>query len=207
MLQFDMFIGLTGGIACGKSLVASHFQQLGAAVIDTDELAHELLEPGRPGYDAVLAAFGREILDAGGAGPAINRRRLADIVFADSTQRARLETILHPLIFAEASRRRLALEAADPDGVIVFVVPLLFETGADQLVEHIVAVVSDEETQVARLVARDGINRDEALRRVRAQWPVSEKQRRADDWIDGTQAPDDVRRQVEALYKKLKASG
>ncbi|MEW6325055.1 MAG: dephospho-CoA kinase [Nitrospirota bacterium] len=199
-----MVVGLTGGIACGKSLVAGHFQRLGAHIIDTDELAHELLEPGRAGYEAVLAAFGPDILDRNGPSPpAISRRRLGALVFGDSAQRARLEAILHPLIFAEAARRRSAIEAAAPKALIVLVVPLLFETGADRLVDRTVAVTADEETQAARLMARDGLDRDAALRRVRAQWPASEKRRRADDWIDGGRTPDEVRRQVEALYKKF----
>jgi dephospho-CoA kinase len=153
----------------------------------------------------VVDAFGDAILDrAAGTGPAtINRHRLGAIVFAEPGQRARLESILHPLIFAEADRRRAALEAADPGALIVFVAPLLFETGADRRVERTVAVVTDEATQLDRLMARDGLSRDEALGRIRAQLPAAEKQRRAHEYIDGARPPDDVRRQVEAIVNRL----
>lgn len=204
-----MFIGLTGGIACGKSLVAQCFQTLGAFIIDADELAHRLLEPGQPGYPAVLEAFGPAILDAreGTASPPINRRKLGGIIFADPAQRKRLEAILHPLVFAEADRQRAALNAAKPNALIIFVVPLLFETGADRKVDRTIAVVADEVTQASRLMARDGLNREEALQRIRAQWPVTEKQRRAHDTIDGARPPDEVRQQVAMLFKYLVGPG
>jgi len=160
-----MFIGLTGGIACGKSLVAQCFHALGAHIIDADELAHRLLEPGQPGYRAVLEVFGPSMLDGGvdgAAGAPINRRRLGALVFADAAQRRRLEGLLHPLIFAEADRQRAALEARHPGGLILFVVPLLFETGADRRVDRTIAVVADEATQTSRLMARDGLTREEA---------------------------------------------
>ena len=200
-----MFVGLTGGIACGKSLVARYFQALGAHLIDADELAHRLLEPGQPGYQAVLAAFGTSILDqAEGAGPApINRRRLGTIVFSDAAERRRLEAILHPLIFAEADRLRGALDAAHPHALIVFVAPLLFESGADRRVDRTIAVIADEATQISRLMARDGLNREEAMQRIRAQWSAAEKAKRADETIDGARPPDVVRQQVAELYKKL----
>jgi dephospho-CoA kinase len=201
-----MFIGLTGGIACGKSLVAQCFRTLDAHIIDADELAHRLLEPGQPGYTAVVDAFGPSILQQreGNAPAPIDRRRLGGIIFADAAQRRRLEAILHPLIFAEADRQRAELEAAHPEALIIFVAPLLFETGADQRVDRTIAVVADEATQASRLMTRDGLSREEALQRIRAQWPVAEKQRRADETIDGAGSPDEVRRQVVELYKKLK---
>ena len=204
-----MFIGLTGGIACGKSFVAQCLRTLGAHVIDADELAHRLLEPGQPGYKAVLDAFGPAMLDQQGdhAPARINRRRLGALVFADQTQRTRLEAILHPLIFAEADRQRAALEAAEPGALIIFVVPLLFETGADRRVDRTIAVVADEATQASRLMARDGLDREEALLRIRAQLPVNEKARRADHTIDGALPPDDVRRQAAELFKRLVGEG
>jgi dephospho-CoA kinase len=200
-----MFVGLTGGIACGKSLAAQYFQELGAKIIDADALARRLLEPGQPGYDAVLAAFGTTVLDdtTGRAPAPIHRGRLAAIIFADSAQRARLEAILHPLIFAEAARQRAALEAAEPGALILFVAPLLFETGAQRRVDRTIAVVADEATQLARLMTRDTLTREEAERRLRAQMPVAEKRRRADYCLDGARPPDDVRRQVGELFQRL----
>ena len=200
-----MFIGLTGGIACGKSLAAHYFQELGAKIIDADDLAHRLLEPGQPGYQVVLAAFGPSFLDDKTAqGPAtINRSRLGTAVFGDVAERARLEAILHPLIFAEAARLRAALEAADRNALILYVAPLLFETGANRLVERTIVVVADEETQLARLMARDGLRREEAELRLRAQLPVAEKQRQADFCIDGARPPGDVRQQVAAIFQRL----
>ena len=200
-----MFVGLTGGIACGKSLVATYFRELGARVIDADELAHRLLEPSRPVYQAVLAVFGPSILQPphGAAPPLIDRRRLGERIFADPVERARLEAIVHPAIFAEAARLRAEMERADREGLILFMAPLLFETGADQWVDRTIAVVADEETQLNRLMARDGLSREAALERVATQLPVADKQARADDWIDGAQPPDAVRAQVTALYRRL----
>ncbi|HTP41015.1 MAG TPA: dephospho-CoA kinase [Nitrospiria bacterium] len=200
-----MFVGLTGGIACGKTLVAHCLQSLGAHLIDADELAHRLLEPGQPGYSAVLNVFGPSILDqAEGVSPApINRRRLGALIFADADQRRRLEAILHPLIFAEADRQRNALAAAHPQALIVFVAPLLFETGADRRVDRTIVVAADEATQAHRLIARDGLTREEAFQRIRAQWPVTEKAKRADETIDGARPPDEVKQQVAELYQRL----
>jgi dephospho-CoA kinase len=125
------------------------------------------------------------------------------MVFADVAQRARLEAILHPLIFAKAARLRAALEAADRHAVILFVAPLLFETGANRLVERTIVVVADEETQLARLMARDRLRREEAELRLRAQLPVAEKRRQADFCIDGARPPDDVRQQAAAIFQRL----
>ena len=206
-----MFVGLTGGIACGKSVVAKIFQELGAHLIDADALAHTLLEPGQPGYKAAIAAFGPSILhpapppaEPGGRPEPINRAELGARVFADPAQRARLESILHPMIFAEARRRRAALETDDPNALILFEAPLLFETGADGWVDQTIVVTADDATQLSRLMTRDGLSRDEALNRLKAQLPVAEKQRRADFCIDGTRPLDDIHRQVAAIYEKLK---
>jgi dephospho-CoA kinase len=210
-----MLIGLTGGIACGKSLVAKLFRELGAHVIDADALGHRLLEPGQPGYYAVVEAFG-PLLGIPAIpstdpshhdhAPHLDRSRLGAVIFANPAQRAQLEAILHPLIFAEASRQRRAIETSHAGALILFEAPLLYETGADSWVQRTIVVSADEATQLSRLMARDGLTREEAQQRIASQLPVAVKRQRADYCIDGGAPPDEVRHQVTTLYATLTGS-
>ena len=191
-------VGLTGGIATGKTTVARHFESWGATVIDADRLARELVEPGAAGYAPVVQEFGPGIVAPDGR---IDRAALARIVFADPARRARLEAILHPLIFAaeEAALDRLA--ASPPEivagnaGIAVVNAALLVEAGTWRNYQRLVVVHCDEAVQVGRLMQRDGMGRDDAQARVRAQMPTREKLKLAHYAIDtsGSEAETEAR--------------
>ncbi|MBI5394001.1 MAG: dephospho-CoA kinase [Verrucomicrobia bacterium] len=169
-------VGLTGGIATGKTTVAGMFARLGAMIIDTDALAHRAIEAGAPAYDAVIEAFGRGIVDAGGA---INRARLGEIVFADDPQRQRLNAIVHPAVRAAWTAEVEDLRRRGWRGVVMIVVPLLFEVGLEKQVDAVVTVACSEATQRDRLRER-GLSDAQADARIRAQWPVAVKMEKAD---------------------------
>ena len=197
-------VGLTGGIGSGKSSVASLLRALGALLIDADAIVHELQGPGSPLLGEMVREFGPGILDANGA---LARETLGQIVFADAEKRARLGAIVHPRVGAEMARR---LEAARARGVplVVLDVPLLLEgrAGASGLpYEAVIVVWAPESVQLERQMRRDGRDRDEALRRIRAQMPLDEKRRLADHVIDNSGSLEDTERQVRALYRQLVA--
>ena len=197
-------VGLTGGIGSGKSSVASLLRALGALLIDADAIVHELQGPGSPLLGEMVREFGPGILDANGA---LARETLGQIVFADDEKRARLGAIVHPRVGVEMARR---LEAARARGVplVVLDVPLLLEgrAGASGLpYEAVIVVWAPESVQLERQMRRDGRDRDESLRRIRAQMPLDEKRRLADHVIDNSGSLEDTERQVRALYRQLVA--
>jgi dephospho-CoA kinase len=194
-------VGLTGGIACGKSTVAAMFRDLGAYVVDADQLAREALAPGSPGARAVARAFGRDVAPNG----VVDRARLGALVFGHAKRRKRLEAIVHPYVFA--AERRLAREIAsrDPDALVVFDAALLIETGAHRRMDAVVVVIADQRTQLARLAARDRLSRAGALARIRSQWPLAAKRRVADYVIDGRRPRREVRRVVRGIVKELRS--
>jgi dephospho-CoA kinase len=187
-------VGLTGGIASGKTIVAKFFADLGARVIDTDEIAREVVAPGRPALDDIAAAFGPGILSPSGK---LDRARLRELVFDDPEARQRLEAILHPLIRGETKAR------ADAAGGTyqLLVVPLLIETDFGDLVDRILVVDCPEEVQRTRLLARDNESPEGADRIMGAQLGRSERLAAADDVIDNAGSLDQTLRQVEALHK------
>lgn len=197
-------IGLTGGIASGKSTVAGILAKLGAAIVDADQLAREVVVPGEAAYQAIVAEFGAGILHPDGT---INRLALGKLVFADPAARRRLERITHPAIARRAEERLAALkEAGTP--VIVYMAPLLIEAGATSRVDEIWVVYADRETQVARLMARDGISRTEALQRLAAQMPMEEKRTYGKVVIDNRGAPEETERQVREIWdREIKSPG
>ncbi len=189
-------VGLTGGIGSGKSAASSLFESLGAAVVDTDVIAHELTAPGGAAIESIRNAFGDEVIDARGA---LDRAAVRRKVFADASAKARLEAILHPMIRAEADRRSAAARAP----YVVLVVPLLVESGGYRSRVRRVAVVDcPEEVQVARVMTRSGLSAEEARAIMAAQ--VSREQRLAvaDDVIDNGGDLAALRPQVEALHRR-----
>jgi len=188
-------VGLTGGIASGKTTVADMFAALGAGVIDTDAIARDVVAPGEPGLEAVVAEFGPGILTASGE---IDRPALRRVVFADAARRRALEAILHPLIRQRTLERLGALDA--PYAVIV--VPLLLESGFDQLVDRIAVVDCPEEQQTRRLRERDGADATMAAAMLAAQTDRRRRLAEADDVIDNSGSLDATRRQVEALHAR-----
>jgi dephospho-CoA kinase len=194
-------IGLTGGIATGKSYVRSKFEELGVPTIDADVLARDAVAPGSEGLTAVVARFGPGVLDAGRA---LDRRRLAHIVFADAGARRDLEAIVHPFVRAQADAWFRQLDPAQHP-IAIADIPLLYETGGDTLYEAVIVTACDPEEQVRRIVARDHISETEARQRLAAQMPIEEKVRRATYVIrtDGSHA--DTDRQVAEILRKLTA--
>ncbi len=191
-------VGLTGGIASGKSLVAGMLRDLGAAVVDADRIAREVVAPGGPAHDGVVRAFGPAVVRPDGT---LDRQALAARIFADPAARRQLNALTHPHV-----RRRMAEEAArlaaGGAGVIVFDIPLLLDTtdGRDLGLEGILVVSADDEVRVRRLMARDGLSEEEARRRLAAQMPLRDKVARADWVIDNSGAPEETRRQVERVW-------
>jgi dephospho-CoA kinase len=191
-------VALTGGIATGKSYVAGRLRDLGVPVIDADVLARAAVAPGTEGFAAVVRRFGTAVLAPDGA---LDRARLGDIVFRDPTARRDLEAIVHPPV-------RRAIEAffqAQPPGTPFAVadIPLLFESGRTRDFDRVVVAACDHEMQMRRLMTRDGLSREDAARRVAAQWPIEEKMARADHVVrtDGPHADTDA--QVAALAARL----
>jgi dephospho-CoA kinase len=195
-----IWVGLTGGIASGKSTVSRLFREAGAFIIDADEIAHDVIRKGGPAYAPVVEAFGPDILDETGE---IDRKRLGAIVFQDAHQRERLNRLVHPHVYARAETERKAIAAAYPDAVILFDVPLLIETGAHREMDQVILVYVDRATQIDRLMKRDRLTREEAERRIDAQMPLDEKRRFADEVIDTRVPLPGVESAVRSLYRRL----
>jgi dephospho-CoA kinase len=194
-------VALTGGIASGKTTVASLFAARGVPLIDTDVIAREVVEPGQPALDAVVAAFGPEVLGPDGR---LDRRRLRDIVFADAAARGRLESILHPAIRAEMERQSRAAAVVGPYQLLV--IPLLAEGGRRDHVDRVLVVDVPEIVQVERLTARDAVTREQAVAALQAQASRAARLAIADDVITNTGGVEELERQVaelHALYQRL----
>lgn len=196
-----MRVGLTGGVASGKSTVAAILRDLGATVIDSDELAREVVEPGTPGLAAVVEEFGDEVLSDDGR---LDRSALGVIVFADEHRRLRLESILHPLIRARSAE----LEAkAPPDGLVVHDIPLLAESGQADLFDAVLVVDVPVEVQVDRMVRERGWTREDAESRVAAQAHRERRRAIATYVLDNTGTRDDLRERLTEVVGELVSTG
>jgi dephospho-CoA kinase len=197
-----ILVGLTGGIATGKSTVAGMFKRCRAMVIDADALAREVVQPGKPAWREIVKAFGKTVLNPDRT---LNRQALGEKVFGHPAKLRQLEHIIHPRVARE--QRRLTRQAArtDPNAVVIYDVPLLFEAGIDTRVDTIIVVTADRETQIARLKKRNGLSRSEALRRIKSQMPLAEKRRRADYTLSGTLPLPQLKKQVRSLYQSFRA--
>ncbi len=189
-------LGLTGGIGSGKSMVAQMFARLGAVVIDADQLAREVVEPGQPALQEIAATFGSDVLLPDGR---LDRPKLAGIIFADAAERAKLDAITHPRIRARMDEE-IKVRRSGP-GVLIADIPLLYENDRTQTVEKVIVVWVDPKTQLLRIRQRDGLSADAARQRIDAQMPLDAKRARADHVIDNSGSRDDTRAQVEAIYR------
>jgi dephospho-CoA kinase len=196
-----LVVGLTGGIATGKSTVAAMFAARGAAVVDADRIAHALQEPGGPCYRQILEVFGAEVLDGEGR---IDRRRVGARVFADSALRARLESIMHPAI-REACQAEI--RAADAAGRRICLVDaaLILESGQGRRFHKIVLVAAPEDVQVARLMGSRGLSEAQARQRIQSQWTTAAKAAHADFIIDNGGDLATTEAQVSQVYAVLEA--
>ena len=190
-------LGLTGGIGSGKSMVAQMFAQLGAAVVDADQLAREVVEPGQPALQEIAATFGPEVLLPDGR---LDRPRLAAIIFADPAERAKLDAITHPRIRARMDEEIEARRSGP--GVLLVDIPLLYENDRVDTVEKVIVVWVDPPTQLRRLSQRGGLSAEAARQRISAQMPLDAKRARADHVIDNSGELEETRRQVEAIYRR-----
>lgn len=194
-----MVVGVTGGIATGKSAVVEQFRQLGAAVISADELAREIVRPGEDALARLVERFGPGILLSDGN---LDRKALAELIFADPEARRDLNRITHPAI-ARLSAARIASLQRQGAMLIIYEAPLLFEAGAENRVERIVVVTAPAEVQRQRLMARDGLDERAAQARIEAQMPLADKVRRADFVVDNAGTVDDLAVKVRDLYDRL----
>ena len=199
-------VGVTGGLACGKTSVAALLREKGCEVVNADELGHRAMEPGGPAYQAVLAAFGPDLADAEGR---IRRPLLAERVFGREgdgsrpAQVARLNAIVHPIIMALVEERCRELARRNPRGILVVDAALLFEAGVEGHFQKIIVVDCTPQQQMSRFAAKGLGSEEEARRRMAAQLPRPEKLRRADFVVDASGTLEETRRQVEAIYKEL----
>jgi dephospho-CoA kinase len=194
-------IGLTGGIGSGKTTVSAMLRDLGATVVDADEGARAVVEPGQPALEEIRQRFGAEVFATNGA---LDRDRLADVVFGDDRARADLNSITHPRVRAWMAERMQAAAAADAPAVVLDI-PLLFESGLTAGLDDIVVVWTPVETQVARAVAR-GLREKDVRARLNAQMPLDGKRELATVVIDNSASQDDTRAQVEAFWRGLPRS-
>jgi len=196
-----ILVGLTGGVATGKSTVAKMFKQCGAAVIDADQLAHDIVKPGKPAWREIVKTFGKTILNPDRT---LNRHELGALVFGNRTKLRQLERIIHPHVAREQTRLAKLTAKKDPHAVVIYDVPLLFEAGIDKRVDRIIVVTTDRDTQITRLKKRNGFSRAEAIRRIRSQMPLAKKIQRADHALNGTLPRPSLRKQVGLLFKSLR---
>ncbi len=197
-----LLVGLTGGIASGKSTVSRQLADLGCHVIDADVLAREVVAPGEPALQAIAEAFGREVLRPDGS---LDRSRLGVTVFADAAKRKHLEGILHPAIQARRQAALAELAVRGYDGLVVQDAALLIEVGGAAHVDRLVVVYADPAVQRERLMRRDGLNAAEAERRLASQMPLAEKVRLAHYVIDNSDSPEETAAQVRAVHAALVA--
>jgi dephospho-CoA kinase len=194
-------VGLTGGMACGKSFVAAALAKLGCHIIEADDVGHEVLNPGGEAYDAVIEEFGGEILDERGM---IDRARLAERVFGDPEKLEKLNAIVHPAVRARASRQFQEIAAREPHSVVVYVVAILMESGAYKEVDKIIVVSCAREQQIERAMRRPGASEADVMARLERQMPLEKKKEFADYIIDTSGAKEDTLRQTEVVYRDLR---
>jgi len=193
-------IGLTGGIATGKSLVAGILAKLGAIVLDLDKVGHQVIEPGQPAYEEIIKHFGKGVLNEKGR---INRKKLGKIVFSDPDKLKILNKITHPRIVERTTEILNNFKKEYSESVIVIEAALLIEMGMQDLVDELWVVVADRELRIKRLQERNGLDREEAMRRINYQMPDEDKIAFADKVIYNSGDTESTREQVINLWREL----
>jgi dephospho-CoA kinase len=194
-------VGLTGGLACGKSFVGEALESMGCLLIQADRLGHEVLEPGGEAYDDVVREFGPEILDASGH---INRRTLAARVFGNPERLAALTALVHPPVLRREERAMAEFASRQPDGIAVVEAAILIETGNYRRFDKIVLVTCTEEQQMQRAMKRDSVGEAEVLARMQRQMPLSEKRKYADFVVDTSGEKEETLAQTRCVYETLR---
>ncbi|MCJ7822985.1 MAG: dephospho-CoA kinase [Armatimonadetes bacterium] len=195
-----IIVGITGGIGTGKGLATEFFRSRGAAIIDADEIARELAQPGSQMVAGIALEFGQCALRPDGS---LDRRKLAGMVFGDPDAVARLNAVTHPPIKAEVERRIQSLARAGTTGVACLVAPLLLEAGLGDTVDRLLVMTADEETRVQRVMARDSVSEDQVRARMAAQMPASEQVERADWVVDATGEREEALRELDTIWAEL----
>jgi dephospho-CoA kinase len=193
-------VGLTGGIASGKSTVGQMFVDLGCRLIDSDRITHQLLDPGQDVHAAVVEAFGHQILAPDGT---IDRRILGDVVFRDPGARAKLNAIVHPAVFRRQQEWLREVEAADSNAIAIVDAALMIEAGTYKNYDKVIVVICSPEIQKQRLRARSTLSEEQIDARIRSQMPMEEKVKFADFVVDNSGSIEATREQVERTYRAL----
>jgi dephospho-CoA kinase len=196
-----LIVGLTGGVASGKTAVSQVLKEEGAYIIDADQIARELVQPHKPAWNELIRAFGKEILQEDGF---IHRKKLADKVFADPKKRKLLNQILHPRIKEEMDRRTKEIGQKDPEAIVVIDAPLIVELGDHREMDKLIVVASTQTQQIERLKERDGIGPGEALRILSSQMPVEEKVNLADFVIRNEGSLEETKKRAKEVFKELR---
>ena len=196
-----LLVGLTGGIATGKSLVSEILRGLGTYIIDADKIAREVVEPQKPAWLEIVEFFGKDIVNKDRT---INRKRLGEIVFNDPLKKRKLEEIVHPRVIEEESRMVKEYLKIKPDGIVIIDAALLIEAGSHKRVDKLIVVYADKETQTKRLMERDGLSRPDAEKRIASQMPLDEKVKMADFVIDNSKSIEGTQRQTIDIFNKLR---
>ena len=193
-------VGLTGGLASGKTFVGKTLADLGCLLIRNDEIGHQVIQPDGEAYDAVVREFGASILMPDGT---IDRRKLAGIVFHDPERLAKLNALVHPPVRARTRQLLEEYAASHPDGVAVVEAAIMVETGSYRDYEKLIVAVCSVEQQIERAMARDGMTREEVLERLNRQMPLEEKVKYADYLVDTSGTKEETQARVHAIYETL----
>jgi dephospho-CoA kinase len=195
-------VGLTGGIGVGKSYVCKIFTELGCYVFDADQVARDVVNPGKLGYEKVVAEFGQEILASDGT---IDRARLGQIVFNDKAKREKLNELLHPIIIEEQNKLMIEVLAKDPQAIVIMDAALMIESGSYKRFDKLIVVFCDQETQIERVMKRNNFSHDQAQARINTQMSTEEKRRYADIEIDTSGGYEKTDKRVQEVYEELQA--
>ena len=196
-----LIVGLTGGVASGKTAASQVLKEEGAYIIDADQIARELVQPQKPAWNELIRAFGKDILQEDGS---IHRKKLAEKVFADPKQRKRLNQILHPRIKEEMGRRTKEIGQKDPEAIVVIDAPLLVELGDHYEMDKLIVVTSTQTQQIERLKERDGIGPEAALKILSSQMSLGEKVKLADFVIGNEGSLEETKKRAREVFKELK---
>ena len=196
-----LVIGLTGGVASGKTTVSEVLREEGAILIDADQIARELVQPKTEAWQELVRAFGNEILERDGS---IRRQKLASLIFSNPRQRSVLDRILHPRIREEIRRRLKGIEQKNPEAIVVIDAPLIIETGGHREMDKVIVVACTETQQIERLRRRSQLSEDQARAMLSSQMPLEEKKRVADYVIGNDGSPEETRRKARDIFRELK---
>src|SRR6056297_2278668 len=193
-----MIIGLTGGIATGKSTAAEYLKKKGAKIIDANQISNKITQKGEKGWKRVIDEFGKDILKEDGE---FDREKLGEIVFSDAAKRKKLESLLHPLIIYEMKEE--AHEYLEKNQIVVFMAPLLYETGLNRFCDQVWVISASKKTQIKRLGKRNNLDRDAALKRINSQLSIEEKKKKADVVIENNSTIEELKEKLEIQWNKV----